>query len=114
MMLFLHLGENPTLNQIKQYKGEKSKKPKILSYIHVALSDSIFSRIIDCDTAKKAWNKLKEEFEGSTRVKAIKLLTLKREFEMLKMKESDSVKDYITKLMSIVNQIRLAGEQFSD
>ena len=32
---------------------------------------------------------------------------------MLKMKDSYSVKDYTTKLMSIVNQIRLAGEQFT-
>ena len=73
-----------------------------------------FPSIIDWDTFKKAWNKLKDEFEGSTRVKAVKLLTLKREFEMLKMKNSDSVKDYTTKLMYIVKQIRLAGEQFSD
>ena len=73
-----------------------------------------FSRIIDWDTFKKAWNKLKEEFEGSTRVKDVKLLTLKREFDMLKMKNPDSVKDYTTKLMYIVKQIRLAGEQFSD
>ena len=61
-------------------------------------------------TAKKAWDKLKEEFEGSTTVKAIELITLKREFEILKMKDSDFVKDYTTKLMSIVNQIILAGE----
>ena len=27
------------------------------------MSDSIFSKIIDCDTAKKASDKLKEEFE---------------------------------------------------
>jgi len=54
------------------------------------------------------------EFEGSTRVKVVKLITLKKEFEMLKMKDSDSVKEYTTKVMTIVNQIRLAGEDFSD
>ncbi|KAF3445416.1 hypothetical protein FNV43_RR10592 [Rhamnella rubrinervis] len=39
---------NSTLNQIRQHEEEKSKKPKALSCIHAALSDSIFSRIIDC------------------------------------------------------------------
>lgn len=108
------LGANPTLNQIRQYEEEKSKKPKALSCIHATLSDPIFARIINCDTAKKAWYKLKEEFEGSTKVKAVKLITLKREFEMLKMKDSDIVKEYTTKVMTIVNQIRLAGEDFPD
>ena len=108
------LGGNLTLNKIKQHEEEKSKKPKVLSYIYAALSDSIFPRIIDCDNVKKAWDKLMEEFEGSTRVKAVNLITLKREFQMLKMKDSNSVKGYTTKLMSIVNQIRLAVEQFSD
>ena len=106
------LGANPTLNQIRHHEEEKSKKPKALSCIHAALLDPIFARIIDCDMAKKAWDKLKEEFEGSTRVKDVKLITLKREFEMLKMKDSDSVKEYTTKVMTIVNQIRLAGEDF--
>ena len=36
------LGGNPTLNQIKQHEEEKSKKPKALYCIHVALSYSIF------------------------------------------------------------------------
>ena len=112
MMLILYtLEAYSTLDQIKQHE----KKSLKLYFVFMLLCQILFfSRIIDWDTFKKAWNKLKEEFEGSTRVKAIKLLTLKREFEMLKMKNSDSVKDYTTKLMSIVNQIRLAGEQFSD
>ena len=47
-------------------------------------------------------------------MKAIKLLTLKREFEMFKMKDSDFMKDYTTKLRSFVSQIRLASEQFTN
>ncbi|KAF7812595.1 Retrovirus-related Pol polyprotein from transposon TNT 1-94 [Senna tora] len=53
-----------------------------------------------------------QEFEGSERVKAIKL-THKREFEMLKMKEEDFLKDYSSKLLEVVNRIRLLGEEFS-
>lgn len=55
---------------------------------------------------------MKDEFEGNTRVEAVKLSTLKREFEMLRMKDSYFVRDYTTKVMTIVNQIRLAGEDF--
>ena len=57
---------------------------------------------------------MKEEFEGSERVKAIKLLNLKRQFEMLKMKDGDSVRGYSSKLMEVVNQVRLYGEPFEN
>jgi len=67
-----------------------------------------------CETAKEAWDKLKEEFEGNNRVKSVRLLALKRKFELLKMKDSDSVKEYSSKLMEIVNQIRILGETFPD
>ena len=42
----------------------------------------------------------------------MKILNLKKEFEIQKMKESESVKQYGSKLMTIVNQIKLLGEDF--
>lgn len=42
------------------------------------------------------------------------MLTLKREFEMLKMKDGDFVKDYASKILQVINQIRLYSEQFDD
>ncbi|WJZ92852.1 hypothetical protein VitviT2T_011827 [Vitis vinifera] len=54
------------------------------------------------------------EFEGSERVKTVRLLTLKREFELMKMKDDESVKDYSGRLMDVVNQMRLLGEAFTD
>lgn len=49
------------------------------------------------------------EYEGNNRVKDVKLLTLKREFELMKMKDDESVKDYSGRLMDVVNQVRLLG-----
>lgn len=67
-----------------------------------------------CETPKQVWEKLKKEFDGSDRVKSVKLLTLKREFGMLRMKEGDTVKEYFAKLLEIINKIRLFGETFPD
>ncbi|XP_049397266.1 uncharacterized protein LOC125861399 [Solanum stenotomum] len=103
----LPLGPNPTIAQMKIYEDVKSRKPKALTCLHSALSDVIFTRIMACETPKEVWEKLKEEFNGSDRVKTVKLLTLKREFEMLRMKEGDTVKEYSAKLMEIVNKVRL-------
>ena len=42
----------------------------------------------------------------------MQILNLKKEFEIQKMKESESVKKYGSKLMTIVNQIKLLSEDF--
>ncbi|XP_055824477.1 uncharacterized protein LOC129893005 [Solanum dulcamara] len=99
---------------MKIYEDAKSRKSKALTCLYSALSDMIFTKIMTCEKLKEACEKLKEEFDGSDRVKIVKLLTLKREFEMLRMKEGDTVKEYSAKLVEIVNQIRLLGETFSD
>jgi len=105
---------NATLNEIKKYDELVTRSPRALTCIHSSFTDVMFTRIMTCETAKEAWDKLKEEFEGNSRVKYVRLLALKREFELLKMKDSDSVKEYSSKLMEIVNQIRILGETFPD
>ena len=41
-------------------------------------------------------------------------LNLIREFEMLKMTEKDTIKEYSDKLLNIANKVRLLGKDFSD
>nr|KYP68962.1 Retrovirus-related Pol polyprotein from transposon TNT 1-94 [Cajanus cajan] len=65
-------------------------------------------------TAKEAWTTLQEEFEGSEKVRAVKLQTLRRNFELLNMKESKTVNDYYSKIKEIVNQMRAYGENILD
>ncbi|XP_021301096.1 uncharacterized protein LOC110429402 [Herrania umbratica] len=67
-----------------------------------------------CKTAKDAWNRLKDQFQGSKRTKEMQIMNLTREFEILRMKDSKKVKDYINKLMRVVNHIRLLGEDLSE
>ncbi|TXG65024.1 hypothetical protein EZV62_012018 [Acer yangbiense] len=90
------------------------KKDKAVTCLHSALTDSVFTSIMHLETTKEIWDELKEMYEGSERVKNVKMLTLKREFEILKMKESESVKDYASKLSELVNQMRLYGKTVED
>ncbi|KAA8543340.1 hypothetical protein F0562_021165 [Nyssa sinensis] len=108
------LGDDPTIAQLKNYEEQKAKKPTVLTCLHSALSETILLSVMACETPKEIWEKLREEYEGSQRVKNVKLLTLKREFEMHKMKERETVKEYARKLMEIVNKIKLFGEPFPD
>ncbi|XP_016733033.1 uncharacterized protein [Gossypium hirsutum] len=42
------------------------------------------------------------------------VINLRKEFENLKMKESETIKQYSDRIMATVNNIRLLGEDFSD
>ncbi|RVW82648.1 Retrovirus-related Pol polyprotein from transposon TNT 1-94 [Vitis vinifera] len=108
------LGANPTVAQMKAYEEEKLKKDKAITCLHSGLTDHIFTKIMNLETPKQVWDKLQGEFEVSERVKTVRLLTLKREFELMKMKDDESVKDYSGRLMDVVNQMRLLGEAFTD
>ncbi|TXG67208.1 hypothetical protein EZV62_008483 [Acer yangbiense] len=65
-------------------------------------------------TSKQAWDILQLEFQGNAKVKSIKLQGLRRELENFKMKESESVKEYCSRLIELVNQMRTYGEEVTD
>ncbi|KAL4297600.1 hypothetical protein GQ457_12G031630 [Hibiscus cannabinus] len=110
----LALRANPTLAQMRQHSEECAKKHKVMSCIQNGVSDVIFTRIMACATPKQAWDKLKEEFMGTGKTRQQQLLNLRRDFENLKMKEIETVKQYSDKIMAIVNNIRLLGDEFSE
>ncbi|XP_017976517.1 PREDICTED: uncharacterized protein LOC108662012 [Theobroma cacao] len=110
----LVLRKNATLAQIKQHNEEVIKRYRVLTCMHGAISDAVFTRIMGAKSAKEAWDKLKEEFQGSERTKQMQVMNLLREFETLRMRDTENVKDYINKIMRVVNQVRLLGENLSE
>ncbi|XP_052209294.1 uncharacterized protein LOC127812805 [Diospyros lotus] len=108
------LPANPTLNQIKIHDEAKQRKPKALTCIHQAVFEAVFTRIINIKFPKEVWDKLKLEFEGNDRVKSVNLRTFRREFDLMKMKEGESVKEYTSRLLDVANKIRFLGQDFSD
>ncbi|KAH9699455.1 hypothetical protein KPL71_024353 [Citrus sinensis] len=65
-------------------------------------------------SAKAIWDYLKSEYEGDERIKGMQVLNLIREFELQRMKDSETIKDYSDRLLSIANKVRLLGSEFTD
>ena len=82
------------------HNEKKAKNSKALSCIHHVVSNIIFTSIMTCESTNKAWDALKDEFEGNEQTKLMQMLNLKRELEMQKMKKTDTIKDYVVKLMT--------------
>jgi hypothetical protein len=106
--------DNPTVAQIKNQREKKQRTSKAKVVLFAAVSPTIFYRIMTLKTSKEIWNFLKGEYKGNERIKGMQVLNLIREFELQKMKESETIKEYSNKLLSIVNNIKLLGTDFSN
>ena len=91
--------------------GEYEGNAKSLNAILSGLTNSVFTKVIQCTYPKQAWDKLKIIYEGEYKVKESKLQTYIGQFESLKMKEEENVGEYLLRVDEVINVIRgLGGE----
>lgn len=76
----------------------------------MVMDKSIFPRITSCTSTKVAWKALKDGYQGRNQVKQVRIQTLKRDFENLKMKDDEKVVDYYVIVQSCVNKMKILGE----
>ncbi|CAJ2637501.1 unnamed protein product [Trifolium pratense] len=74
----------------------------------------MFEQILDRRTAKSVWDSLKRKYGGNDRVKKSMLNFLRREFEVLEMKDAETITEYFARVMTVANKIRSNGEVMSD
>jgi hypothetical protein len=98
----------------KKLDENRQKSKRALQIIGQALDDSVVGRIKPATTAKQAWDILETTYQGTSKVKIAKLQALRREFENLQMKDSDSIDQFTYRVMELVNQIRQNGDELAD
>jgi hypothetical protein len=111
--------DETTFNNLTQ--GEKDllrlnrkKDAKAIVLLYQAVDQSIFPRIAATTTSHKAWQTLKTAYQGMERVKTAKLQLLRKDFENLNMKESDSIDSFFTHVIGVITQMRTHGETIED
>jgi hypothetical protein len=74
----------PPTNDKAVKLGENNSKAK--NALLNGLSDTVFTKVAHCKSAKDIWDKLQNIYEGDTKIKELKLQTYKGLFKQLKMK----------------------------
>ena len=90
----------------KQKHDAKVKDKRALSFIYQGVDDANFEKIARATTAKEAWEILQNSFKGADKVKRVRLQTLRGEFETLQMNTSESISDYFSRVLAVVNQMK--------
>jgi len=108
------LPNNPTMAQIKAHKEKKTMKSKAKACLFAAVSSTIFTRIMSLKSAKEIWDYRKTEYEGDERIRGMQVLNLVRDFELQKMKKTESIKEYSDRLLNIASRVRLLGSSLPE
>ncbi|KAG9456851.1 hypothetical protein H6P81_001359 [Aristolochia fimbriata] len=75
------------------------------------VNEEQFRRISACTTAQEAWKILKVHYEGTESVRVSKLQMLTTQFELMRMREDESILEYEGKIRDIANQSAALGEK---
>ncbi|KAL8127506.1 hypothetical protein AgCh_014423 [Apium graveolens] len=95
-------------------KETRKKDKKVLYTIIQGVDESTFEKISNAKTAKDAWEILQKSFQGVEKVKKVRLQVLRGEFENLKMKSSENIGEFFTRLKTVTNEMKRNGESLDD
>ena len=95
-------------------RNNRKKDNKAKTIIYQGLDEATFGIISSAEKSKDIWEALQHKYKGADRIKKIRLQSLRGEFEALQMRSSESVSDYHTRIMVIINQMRRNGEALSE
>ncbi|XP_075521330.1 uncharacterized protein LOC142554551 [Primulina tabacum] len=91
----------------------RKKDRKALLIIFQAVDSNNFEKIATAKTTKDAWDTLLRSYKGVEKVQKIRLQTLRRQFELFQMEKTETISDFFTRMLALVNQMKANGEKFS-
>lgn len=102
--------QDPPVEPDQRLRDNRKRDARVLFFIQTAVDDEIFPRISSAKTAKEAWEIIKHEYLGDRKVIAVKLQSLRSEFDNLHQKEKETIQSYLSRVSGIVNQMKSYGE----
>ena len=97
--------------QRKTVEEGKLKDLKVKNYLFASIDRTILETILNKETSKDIWESMKLKYQGSTKVRRAHLQALRREFEVLGMKEGEKVNEYFARTLIVANNMKLHGEK---
>ena len=93
---------------------DSKKSKQALAFLFQAIPEQMVLQMSDYTDPKQVWDGLKTRYLGVDLVRAARLETLKRELESLRMKDNETVDDFVTKLTGLSSKVRSLGYELEE
>ncbi|CAM8908252.1 unnamed protein product [Rhodiola kirilowii] len=87
---------------------------KAMNAIFSAVDENVMKLIINCEVAKEAWDILQTAFEGTDNVRNSRMQAITTRFEEMKMKESETITEYNTRVLELSNEASALGKPIDE
>ncbi|GKC26113.1 zinc finger, CCHC-type containing protein, partial [Tanacetum coccineum] len=102
------------IEPLESTQADNKKDKTAIAFLYQALPEEQLLQITKHKTAKAIWNALKTRHIGEERVQQARLQTLKSDFELLHMKEDETIDTFTGKLTTLVNKAASLGHTMED
>ncbi|XP_039130821.1 uncharacterized protein LOC120267191 [Dioscorea cayenensis subsp. rotundata] len=95
-------------------RENRNRDAKALSLIQQAVDGPNLDRIAEAKTAHEAWEVLRKHSLGTSKVLSVRIQALRQDFETLQMGDDEGVQGYISRVITITNQIKALGHKLKE
>ncbi|XP_071694679.1 uncharacterized protein [Rutidosis leptorrhynchoides] len=93
---------------------DEKKSKSARTFIFHSILEDVLLLVSKNKTVKEVWESLKTRYLGAERVQKARLHTLKSEFESLRMKEGESIDEFLGKLSGLISKYNSLGATLED
>ncbi|CAM8905585.1 unnamed protein product [Rhodiola kirilowii] len=87
---------------------------KAMNAIFSGVDENVMKLIINCEVAKEAWDILQMAYEGTNKVRNSRMQIVTTMFEEMKMKESETISEYNTRVLELSNKAAALGKPIEE
>ncbi|CAM8908593.1 unnamed protein product [Rhodiola kirilowii] len=87
---------------------------KAMNAIFSAVDENVMKLIINCEVEKEAWDILQTTYEGTDKVRNSRMQMITTKFEEMKMKESETISEYNTRVLELSNEAAALGKPIEE
>jgi hypothetical protein len=95
-------------------EADPKKKKQALAFLFQAIPEEMVLQMASYTDPKQVWDGLKTRYLGVDRVRTARVATLKRELEGLRMKEDETIDNFVTKLSGLASKARSLGYEIEE